>query len=420
MEDEIDLRQYLEVLIRRWKWIVALTLIPALVAAAISFFVLQPTYEAKALVLITGPRYLLRFDPRVETISDIATAYKAYPSLATSDDLLKQVLDVLDPPLPENEGSLQALRAKVSASTGADPSLLELKATNGVPQQAAQVANTWAGQYVVYVNELYGRRSEDVIFFSEQLESARQALEAAEEALIAFQARNQSSILNAELASARQAQTDYLADQRAIVRITQDIQALRDQLSQQPSGRASSLADDLTALLLQIKAFNAESTVPVQLQVSSAESLSDKTIAEQVAFLDDLMVNVKAKSADIDAQLNALAPEILRLQQALEEVDTELDRLTRDRDVAKNTYLTLANKVEEARIAAQDESGEVQLASRASVPTSPIGPRKMMNVAIAASLGLLLGIFAAFFVDFWQSTQETDGRASGQGEARNG
>lgn len=407
MEDEIDLRQYLEVLIRRWKWIVALTLIPALVAAAISFFVLQPTYEAKALVLITGPRYLLRFDPRVETISDIATAYKAYPSLATSDDLLKQVLDILDPPLPGNEGSLQALRGKVSASTGADPSLLELKATNGVPQQAAQVANTWAGQYVAYVNELYGRRSEDVIFFSEQLESARQALEAAEEALIAFQARNQSSILNAELTSARQAQTDYLADQRAIVRITQDIQALRDQLSQQPSGRASSLADDLTALLLQIKAFNAESTVPVQLQVSSAESLSDKTIAEQVAFLDDLMVNVKAKSADIDAQLNELAPEILRLQQALEEVDTELDRLTRDRDVAKNTYLTLANKVEEARIAAQDESGEVQLASRASVPTSPVAPRKLMNTAMAGFLGLFVGIFAAFFVEYWQSPRES-------------
>jgi succinoglycan biosynthesis transport protein ExoP len=409
MEDEIDLRQYLEVLVQRWKWIVALTVIAALVAAAISFFVLQPTYEARALVLITGPRYQLRFDPRVETISDFAAAYKAYPSLATSDDLLKQVLNVLDPPLPENERTLQALKAKVGASTGADPSLLELKVTNAAPQQAAQVANTWAEQYVLYVNELYGRRSEDVVFFTEQLESARQALEAAEEALIDFQARNQASILDAELTSARQAQTDYLADQRAIVRITQDIQALRDQLAEQPSSRASSLADDLTALLLQIKAFNAESTVPVQLQISSAESLSDKSIAEQIAFLDNLMVNVKAKSAEIDAQLNELAPEILRLQQALEEVETELDRLTRDRDVAKNTYLTLANKVEEARIAAQDETGEVQLASRASVPISPVGPRKLMNTAIAGFLGLFVGVFAAFFVQYWQSPRETDG-----------
>jgi succinoglycan biosynthesis transport protein ExoP len=177
-------------------------------------------------------------------------------------------------------------------------------------------------------------------------------------------------------------------------------------LSQQPSGRASSLADDLTALLLQIKAFNAESTVPVQLQVSSAESLSGKTVSEQMVFLDDLMVNVQAKSADIDAQLSELGPEILKLQQALEETRTELDRLTRDRDVAKNTYLTLANKVEEARIAAQDEAGEVQLASRASVPTSPVGPRKMMNVVIAGVLGLFLGVFLVFFAEYWQASRE--------------
>ncbi len=59
--------------------------------------------------------------------------------------------------------------------------------------------------------------------------------------------------------------------------------------------------------------------------------------------------------------------------------------------------------MEEARIAAQDETGEVRLASQASVPTSPSGPRKKMNVAIAAFLGLFLGVFAAFFIEYWQS-----------------
>ena len=53
MEDEIDLREYLEVLIRRWKWIVVLVVIAVLAAALFSFFVLQPGYEASALVLIT-------------------------------------------------------------------------------------------------------------------------------------------------------------------------------------------------------------------------------------------------------------------------------------------------------------------------------------------------------------------------------
>ena len=106
-------------LLRRWKWIVALAVIAALAAAAVSFIVLEPSYEATALVLITRPRYQLRFDPRLETLSDIETASKAYPSLAMSDDLLQQVLEILNPPLPEDEQTLQALRSKVDASAGA-------------------------------------------------------------------------------------------------------------------------------------------------------------------------------------------------------------------------------------------------------------------------------------------------------------
>ena len=409
MEDEIDLREYLEVLIKRWRWIVALTLIAAAAAAAISFLVLQPTYEASALVLITSPRYQLRFDPRLETVSDIETNSKAYPSLATSDDLLQRVIEALPASAPEDELVLQTLKGKSRASSGADPSLLELTVANGDAEQAARIANTWAEQYVQYVNELYGQRSEDVAFFSKQLELAQATLEAAENALIEFQADNQSSILSAQLGSLRQAQADYLADQRAIARIIQDIQALRTQLAEQPASRSSSLGDNLTALLLQVKAFNAESELPIQLQVTTAESLSSKTVSEQIAFLDGLIANLEAKSGDIELLLEELAPETLRLQEAVQQTNTEYERLTRGRDIAKNTYMTLANKVEESRIAAQDETGEVRLASRAAVPRSPVGPRRLMNTVLAGALGLFLAIFLAFFVEFWQSSPESPG-----------
>ena len=37
MEDEIDLRRYVDVLLRRWKLIVIITIIAVVVAAALSF-----------------------------------------------------------------------------------------------------------------------------------------------------------------------------------------------------------------------------------------------------------------------------------------------------------------------------------------------------------------------------------------------
>jgi succinoglycan biosynthesis transport protein ExoP len=409
MEDEIDLRQYLEVLIRRWKWIVALTLVAALVAAAISFFVLEPVYEATAMILVTNPRYQLRFDPRVETLSDIETSSKAYPSLALSDDLLKTVLEVLDSTLPEHEGTLQGLRGKVSASAGADPSLLQLKATNGDPEQAAQVANTWAEQYVEYVNELYGRRSEDVVFFSEQFDAAKSALEAAERALVAYEARNQEAIFQTRLDAKRLALEDYLNAQHELTLVIGDAQVLRKQLAGQPASAPASLSNDLAALLLEIQGLSRDVEMPLQLQVPVGGSLSNKTVGEQASLLNDLVAALVDRSAEIEAQIETLSAEILPLQETLQQAVTEKERLTRAQDVARGTFTTLANKVEEARIAAQDETGDVRLASRASVPNSPVGPRKLMNTALAGFLGLFVGVFAAFFVEYWQSPREEAG-----------
>jgi succinoglycan biosynthesis transport protein ExoP len=403
MEDEIDLRDYVDVLIRRWKWILALTVVAALTAAVVSVFVLEPTYDATALVLITRPRYQLQFDPRVETLSDIETASRAYPSLAMSDDLLRQLLEALDPPLPEGEQSLQALRGKVRANAGADPSLLQLNATNGDPERAAQIANTWARQYVDYVNELYGRRSEDVVFFSEQRETARVALEEAEQALVDFEARNEESILEARLTAKERALSNYLDTQHELAVVIENGEVLQRQLEAQPSTAPASLGDDLAALLLQIQGLSQGQELPLQLQVAGGGPLSNRTVEEQAGLLSDLITALEGRLAEVEVQAETLSGEILPLQQALQQVTTEKQQLTREWEIARSTYTTLANKVEEARIAAQDETGEVRLASQASVPTGPSGPRKKMNVAIAAFLGLFLGVFAAFFIEYWQS-----------------
>jgi uncharacterized protein involved in exopolysaccharide biosynthesis len=409
MEDEIDLRHYLDVLIRRWPWVIGLTVVSALTAGLISFFVLEPTYEATAMVLVTNPRYQLRFDPRLETLSEIETNSKVYPSLATSDDLLQQVLETLKPLLPENMHTLQALQGLINASAGADPSLLQLKATSSDPERAAQVANAWAEQYVNYVNELYGRRAEDVVFFTEQLEVARSALEAAEQALVDFEARSQQSVLQARLDAKQTALTDYLNAQHELALVIGDAQVLRQQLEGQPLSAPASLGDDLAALLLEIQGLSRDTELPLQLQVAGGGSLSNKTVGEQLDLLTELITALEGRLVEIETQVEAISAEILPLQEALQQAVIEKERLVRAQSVAQSTFTTLANKVEEARIAAQDETGEVRLASRASVPKAPVGPRKLMNIVVAGFLGFSAAVFLAFFVEFWQSPREPAG-----------
>jgi len=424
MEEEIDLRAYVAVLIRYWKWIAGLALVAAVAAFVVSLL-LPSAYEASAVVIITEPRYQMQFDPRFKTADQWTPAYNAFPTLATSDGVLRSVLDAYAPS-PEagiEEWKLRTLSGMVEATSEGDPSLVVLRARSRSPEDAAAIANLWADALVKRGNDIYSDREDDVEFFQEQVAQAGQALDDADAALVEFEARSQASTVDAQLESLRQAQADYLADQRAIAYIVQDIQGLRAQLVQQPGDRPVSLADDLTALLLQIKAFNllqvealdAQASTSIQLQISSGGSFSDKSPAEQVAFLDDLVDTLEAKSSKIDGRLAELEPQMLALQRRLQEIAAESDRLTSARDLTSETYKTLARKLEEARIAAREENGVLQVGSYASVPEKPVSPRKMLNTAVAGTLGLMLGVFGAFALEWWRTDEERGDRESGEG-----
>jgi succinoglycan biosynthesis transport protein ExoP len=402
MEEEIDLRAYIEVLLRYWYWIVGLAVVAAV--AAFVFISLQPEeYEASSVVIVTEPRYQIQFDPRIGTEAR-TPAYRAFPTLAVSDGLLQSVVEAYTPSAQAGIGhwSLGALRQMAEATSEGDPSLVLLTVTSLSAQDAAAIANAWADALVKRGDEIYGQSAGDVAFFETQVEQAKTALDQAEAALVEFQARNQDSIVSAQLDSLRQAQADYLADQRAVSSIVQDIQGLRAQLADQPAGQSVSLADNLTALLLQIKAFNAQASTPIQLQVDNTVVVSNRSQAEQVTFLEDLATTLQTKSGEIDARLAELEPQILSLQQTIQEISVENDQLTRTRDLARETYMTLARKLDEARIEAQENNGMLEVGSYAAVPVEPVGPRRLISTAVAGMLGLMVGAVGVLTVEFWR------------------
>jgi uncharacterized protein involved in exopolysaccharide biosynthesis len=407
VEDEIDLREYVDVIRQRWKLIVGVTVL-AVIAAAVVSFLMPPIYQAASVVLITEPRYQMQFEPRFETVDQWQPAYEAFPELATSDGVLESVVEAyeLSSTARIEEWRLQGLKGMVEATSQGDPSLVKLKVSCRSPEDAAGIANVWADELVERGNRIYSEGEDDVAFFEDQAAQAEQDLGEAEQALIAFQARDRASIVSAQLSSYRQTQSDYLADQRKIIYLVQDIQGLRDQLAQQPEDRPASLGDELTSLFLQIKAFNAQAATPVELQVNSAESLSQKSRADQVAFLEDLVGTLQAKSSTIEGQLTELEPKILERQEELQEIRTEEQRLKRAQTLAEETYMTLSRKLEEARISAQEGNGILQVGSHAAIPEAPSSPNKKRNVAVAGALGLLVGVFGVFFIEFLEGEEE--------------
>lgn len=402
MEEEIDLRRYIKVLFSHWVWIVGLAVVAAI--AGYVFSSLQPPiYQASSVVMVTEPRFQLQFDTRFRT-DEGSPAYKAFPILAVSDDVLQGVLDAYQTTAmgQAHPLTLAQLRSMSGASSEGDPSLVVLTIRSDSAELASLLANHWADVFADHGNAMYSGGQGDVAFFQEQTALAETALQKAETALIAFQANNRESILQNQLSALQQAQRDYLASQQSISVLVQDTQALRAQWADRPSSQATSLSDGLTALFLQIKAFNAQADIPLQLQIDSAEVLGPQSISEQIAYLDELTTILMTKSAEIDASLQALEPEMLSLQQQTQQTAVKKDRLTREWDLARETHLTLTRKLEEARIAAQEANGILHVGSHAAMPTRPMGPRTLFNAALAGLVGLMLGVVGVLAVDFWR------------------
>jgi uncharacterized protein involved in exopolysaccharide biosynthesis len=112
---------------------------------------------------------------------------------------------------------------------------------------------------------------------------------------------------------------------------------------------------------------------------------------------------------EIKQRLEELQPQILSLQRQLQEIYTESDRLTRQRDLAKETYTALARKVQETRIAVQGAQRTAELGSRAAVPEEPASPRKLLNTAVAGTLGLMLSTMGAFAAEWWRNARLVEG-----------
>jgi uncharacterized protein involved in exopolysaccharide biosynthesis len=396
-------------LLRGWYWIVGLAAVAAIVVLILTSL-RPPIYQATAIVLVTDPQYRLEFDPRFDTL-ERRPAYRLFPTLATSDRILESVVKAYTPS-PESgleTWDLRTVKGMVEATSEGDPSLLLLAVRSRSARDAAGIANAWADALIAQGTEIYGIGETALSFFQTQAAQARDVLDQADAALVEFAARNRLAVLTARLDALQQAQADYLADQNKIESILPDVSNLRDQIGAQSTGDSVALADSVTALLLQIRAYNAEGNMPIQLDIQDEGAFLNTSPAEQAAALDAVAATLEARYLEIDTQLAELEPAILDFQRQIRALQSESDRLYRRQELAQDTFLTLARKLDETRIAAAEEQSILKVGSYSAVPTTPSGPRKLLYLLMGTGMGAMAGAALAIALGIvGQKRQETD------------
>lgn len=79
--------------------------------------------------------------------------------------------------------------------------------------------------------------------------------------------------------------------------------------------------------------------------------------------------------------------------------NSRLDRLQSTLDLYQNLYINLLSSLETIRLARLQNTPNIVQVDPAVAPKAPIGPRPLMNTALAAAVGLMLAAGIVFLVE---------------------
>ncbi len=147
-EYEIDLREIFGMLRKRWLMITSITLIAAILAAGVSFFVLKPQYEASTTMIVSykqNQEALMDYN-QLQMSQKLATTYS---QIIKSNRIADKVIKKLDLDLSSKD-----LNSKISVSQVETTEIFKITVKDNDPELAALIANTEAEIFKQEINDM--------------------------------------------------------------------------------------------------------------------------------------------------------------------------------------------------------------------------------------------------------------------------
>lgn len=436
-EDEIDLRQYLDVLIRWWREILLITL-AAVVLTAVGILLMRlllpPEYEASADVAIVRTVSDVNFDERFRTNPEelgadtvsLSARRSALLGLVATGAIAQEVVVQLGDTLSAEEQNpanlLEMVDAQLASVGGvrSDSDLIRITVTADDPEKAAAIANAWARIYVREVNTIYGQVPNEVLAsIQAELAAAQEQYLTSQANLEAFIANNRIDELTGLVTVLQQRVDQEVSLQKAYLLQWEDTQeqlttvrALRTQVEQGGEGAARS-----NMAALQILKMSVYGMPPQGLQVE-VRDLPDVNQQAMLADLDGLLQSLEERLVELETHIGSGGTplgstqgvtstltnplENLRTSKAQLEAETAKRlQLTQQRDLEWDTYRTLSSKVAELNLTRAAASSEVRFGAPAVPPVGAVaGLSLLMGVGVAGVMGGIVAILVIFVAEY--------------------
>ncbi|MEA4963991.1 GumC family protein [Lutispora sp.] len=419
--EEISLRELIEILLKRKKIIAIITAITIIASGVISFLVLEPVYEAKAILMASGINAKAQPQSGTQGIEELLNNISQYPQMSIeaykeqikNPQILNQVIDELD--LDEQGITRVHLRDMITLNTIKDTNLITISVKNEDKVLAANIANTVAKKFTIHVSEIAKAQADKSSnYIKSQLEVEKINLD---EALLEYK--------------------NYLSQPQGLIELQKEVDSKTDLITQYKT-------DLLDEEIEEKKMIASLRTANEELEKTSEKIVLNKSIADdplltqyasdkenkttedvlninlQSEEINGLYTNLKSQINDYEIRLSGIRAKKEALVKTIEETRNDLETLQADLaekqhqediikqkvDFTRSTYESFLKKYEETRILKSSDIGEASIimVSPAVEPLKPVEPRKMFNLSVAAVLGLMLGVFAAFFIEYWKTS----------------
>lgn len=402
-EEEIDLREYLEVIKKR-KVIIFLIFLIACLSSGIYTLTLPKVYKASSILAVLGA---VITDERGQ-IQKFSQPTDFYVELAKSEQIALEVIKELKLDQPPDNFTPGGLISAVKIETkGASPSLKITVSANS-PKKAKDIANTLAEKIVKINYQLLNAETGITKgFLLEQIKNAEEELRKSEDRVLKFTKENNLEVLRQKVSNALSLRGQFELEYNNLVAQIEVKEGELNEIAKsfKDEGKtyklARSLTEDPAFQQILAKMANKDLSDLLGLKIESEQvnplyeslraRLTDATISLATLKLNKKVLEERMKKNE--EELNTL-----RLELANKE--TELARLSRERDLVREKYYSFTRREVFVKTVGEASIGRISIAAPAIEPTSPSGPSVRKNVLIAGFLGLFVGTFLAFFQEY--------------------
>ena len=416
--------QFLSILLAR-KWAALLVFVLVVATTVGVSLVLPKQYDATASVVI---------DIKPDPLSAMAFPSMAMPSfMATQVDILisdrvalKVIRDLklLDNPalreqwLTEGEGKgtieqwlSNVLQRGLDVKPSRESNVIQINYRSPDPRFAAGLANAFAQAYIATTLELRVDPAKQFsAFFVTQSKDARTALETAQTKLSAYQ-RDKGIIAADERLDVENARLSELSSQLVQIQAISSESGSRQQQAQGDTGDRmqevlnnpliGGLRADLTRNEARLQELNSKfgvnhpQVVEAKANIAELRTRIDAEIRRVTGGVSVTNTINKQREAQVRRQLDAQRAKLLQLKGVRDQGQV----MVREVENAQRSFDSVMARLNQTAMESQANQSYANLLTSAQPPTSPSGPKVVLNTLLAIFLGTLLAVGVALLLE---------------------